>query len=169
MPEFLNIYEKPAYFEQALFLYANSTKFIDDDFARNGLSLYEYFVNLVNNTAPFFFVIVENEKVLGIVYLDNIIGDSKNLHSAELTTCFDKSYWGVFPKICAIIFLNLCFEKFGFKKIKALVYPENYRVKTLLKFAGFKFEALLKGETMRNNKEQDIEVYSCRKAEKNEI
>ena len=34
MPKFVNIFEKPAYFEQALFLYAKSAKFMDDDFAR---------------------------------------------------------------------------------------------------------------------------------------
>lgn len=166
MPKFVNIFEKPAYFEQALFLYAKSAKFMDDDFARNGQSFYEYFLKLVAATDPFFFVIVENNKVCGLVYLDNIIGDSENLHSAEVTTCFDRACWGIFTKICAVLFLNMCFEQFGFKKIKALVYPENFRIKTLLKCAGFEFEALLKGETVRNNKLQDIEVYSCRKAEK---
>lgn len=166
MPKFLNIYEKPAYFEQALFLYAKSCKYLDDDFARDGLSLFEYFEQLVNSTMPFFFVIVEDDEVAGIVYLDNIIGDTNNLYSAELTTCFDKKYWGMYTKLCAVIFLNFCFKKCGFKKIKALVYPENKRVKNLLKFAGFKFEALLKDETIRNKKSQDIEIYSCRKAEK---
>ena len=45
-------------------------------------------------------------------------------------------------------------------KIKALVYPENFRVKTLLKLTGFEKEALLKNETLRKGKLQDIEVYS---------
>ena len=164
MIEFLNIYEKPAYYEQALFLYKNSMKYLDDDYAMDGYSLEEYLEKLVNTTL--FYVIVDDNRVCGCVYLDNIIGDSKNLHSAEITACIDKNCWGVFSKICAILFLNFCFEKLGFKKIKALVYPENYRVKTLLEFAGFEFEALLKGETIRNNKLQDIEIYSCRKAEK---
>ena len=164
MIQFLNIYEKPAYFEQALLLYEKSIKFLDDDYALDGCSLGGYFKKLISNTL--FYVIVQDSKVCGFVYLDNIVGDSKNLHSAEITACIDRTYWGVFPKICAVLFLSFCFENLGFKKIKALVYPENYRVKTLLKFAGFEFEALLKGETMRNNKLQDIEVYSCRKAEK---
>ena len=51
-------------------------------------------------------------------------------------------------------------EDNGLKKIKALVYPDNLRVKTLLKNSGFVKEAVLKNETLRNNKLQDVEVYS---------
>lgn len=158
MPQFLNPFEKPAYFEQALFLYIKYSKFLDDDYASNGMSYYDYFLNLVMKTL--FFVIVEDGDVVGFVYLDNFIGDSEKLHSAELTTCFDKRVWGDYTKCCARIFLDYCFEKYKLKKVKALVYPENFRVKTLLKSAGFEKEALLKAETMRNKKLQDIEIYS---------
>ena len=166
MIKFVNILDEPAYFEQALFLYSKYSKFLDDDYAQNGKNLYDYFENLVKRVQPFFYVFVSEGTVAGLVYLDNIIGDGENLHSAELTTCFHKNFWGDYTKICAIVFLHFCFEICGFKKIKALVYPENLRVKNLLKFAGFEKEALLKGETLRNNKLQDVEVYSCRKAEK---
>lgn len=166
MPKFLNPFEKPAYFEQALFLYIKYSKFLDDDYAQNNIPVYDYFFDLVQRTL--FFVIVEKDVVSGFVYLDNIIGDAKRFHSAELTTCFDKRFWGNYTKTCAKIFLNFCFEHYGFKKIKALVYPENFRVKTLLKSSGFEKEALLKDETLRNNKLQDIEVYSViRKGVKN--
>lgn len=166
MPKFLNPFEKPAYFEQALFLYMKYSKYLEDDYARNGLSAYEYFECLIKRTLPFFFVIVEDDTVCGFVYLDNIIGNKNKLHCAELTTCFDKRFWGGFTKLCAAIFMGFCFEKCGFEKIKVLVYPDNFRTKALMKFAGFEKEALLKSETLRNNKLQDIEVYSCRKAEK---
>lgn len=159
MPKFFHPFEKPAYFEQALFLYIKYSKFLDDDYAQNGLSIYDYFYSLVNKTL--FFVIVEDDIVSGFVYLDNFTGDSNNLHSAELTTCFDRRFWGNYTRICAKIFLDYCFNTYGFKKIKALVYPQNFRVKTLLKSAGFEKEALLKNETMRNNNLQDIEIYSC--------
>ncbi len=165
MPKFLSPFEKPAYFEQALFLYIKYSKFLDDDYAQNGLSIYDYFFNLVNKTL--FFVIVEDDFVSGFVYLDNFTGNDEKLHSAEVTTCFDKRFWGDYTKMCGKIFLNYCFEKYNLEKIKALVYPENFRVKTLLKSIGFEKEALLKGETLRNNKLQDIEVYACRK-DKNE-
>lgn len=158
MPKFLNPFEKPAYFEQALFLYIKYSKFLDDDFAQNGMTIYDYFFNLVNTTM--FFVIVENDLVSGFVYLDNFIGDSERLHSAELTTCFDKRFWGDYTKLCAKLFLRFCFEKLHLKKVKALVYPQNFRVKTLLKSAGFEKEGVLRGETLRNNKLQDIEVFS---------
>jgi arginyl-tRNA--protein-N-Asp/Glu arginylyltransferase len=82
MPKFLSPFEKPAYFEQALFLYTKYSKFLDDDYARNGQSIFEYFVNLIENTSQFFYVIVENDEVSGFVYLDNIIGDKNRLHSA---------------------------------------------------------------------------------------
>lgn len=58
------------------------------------------------------------------------------------------------------IFINYCFQHYGFQKIKALVYPDNSRVKTLLKNAGFVKEALLKSETLRKGQLQDIELYS---------
>ena len=166
MPKFVNILQKPAYFEQALFLYKKSCKFMDDDYAKNGCSSYDYFSKLVLRTQPFFYVFLENEKVIGLAYLDNLIGDSKRIHSAELSTCFDRNFWGDYTKICSIIFVRFCFDVIGLTKIKALVYPENFRVKGLLEFAGFKKEALLKDETLRNNKLQDIEIYSCRKVEK---
>ncbi len=161
MIEFKHPFDKPAYFEQALFLYIKYSKFLDDDYALNNKNVYDYFINLIDRTYPLFFVIVENDFLIGFVYLDNIIGDSKRLHSAELTTCFNKCYWGDYTKKCARIFLNYCFKKYGFKKIKALVYPDNFRVKTLLKKAGFEKEALLKNETLRDGILQDIEIYSA--------
>lgn len=161
MPKFLNPFEKPAYFEQALFLYMKYSKFLDDDYAQNGLSICDYFFNLVKKSL--FFVIVEDEFVSGFVYLDNFTGNDEKLHSAEITTCFDKRFWGDYTKMCGRMFLDYCFEIYKFEKIKALVYPENFRVKTLLKSIGFEKEALLKGETLRNNKLQDIEVYACKK------
>lgn len=160
MAVFTNPYNSPAYFEQALFLYTKYLRCMEDDYAFDGLSVYEYFSKLVNRTAPLFFVIVEGDIVSGFVYLDNIIGDSERMHSAELITCFDKRFWGNYTKICARFFLDYCFKSYGFQKIKALVYPDNSRVKTLLKESGFEKEALLKNETLRKGKLQDIEVYS---------
>ena len=158
MPKFLNPFEKPAYFEQALFLYAKYAKFLEDDFARDNKSFLDYFFELAQKTL--FFVIVENDIVSGFIYLDNFVGDSQKLYCAEVTTCFDKRFWGDCTKQCCKSFVQKCFYDFGLKKIKALVYPENFRVKTLLKHVGFEKEALLKCETLRNGKPQDIEIYS---------
>ena len=104
MTELVSPFVKPAYFEQALFLYTKYSKFLDDDYALNGLSLYEYFYKLILRTQPFFYVFVEDDCVSGFVYLDNIIGDNERLHSAEVTTCFDKRFWGSYTKYCAKLF-----------------------------------------------------------------
>ena len=50
--------------------------------------------------------------------------------------------------------------------LKAYVFPQNSRVKTLLKKSGFKKEAVLKAETVKNGELQDIDVYSIIKSEK---
>lgn len=160
MTEYRNPFDKPAFFEQALFLYIKYLRYLEDDYALNNSNIYDYFFNLIQRTSPFFFVITEGDLVSGFVYLDNLIGDGKRLHSAELTTCFDKRFWGDYTKRCARFFINYCFETYGLKKIKVLVYPDNSRVKTLLKNSGFVKEAVLKNETLRNNKLQDVEVYS---------
>ena len=44
--------------------------------------------------------------------------------------------------------------------MKAYIFPQNFKVKTLLKCAGFKKEAVLKAETIKNGVLQDIEVFS---------
>ena len=136
-------------------LYEKYTKYTEDDYNEDNLA------GIIQRTQPFFWVILTiNNDFAGFVYLDNIIGNSKKLHSAELTTCFERKFWGIYPKYCAKIFLKNCFDKYGFEKIKALIYPQNFRVKTLLKQSGFEKEALLKAETQKNGKPQDIEVYS---------
>jgi RimJ/RimL family protein N-acetyltransferase len=48
-------------------------------------------------------------------------------------------------------------------KIKAQIYPDNFRVKNLLKDAGFNYESTLINETLRAGKLQNIEVYSLYK------
>jgi RimJ/RimL family protein N-acetyltransferase len=97
---------------------------------------------------------------MGFVFLDNFVGGEKYLYSAELTTCFDKKAWGDFTRYCAKIFLKKCFDKFGFYKIKAQIYPDNFRVKNLLKDAGFEYESTLYNETLRVGNPQDIAVYA---------
>lgn len=169
MTRFLLLSKYPQYLMPVFFLYLEYSKFLDDDYAQDKYSMFEYFLNLVNELSSFFWVILHEDEVSGFVYLDKMIGDSENFHSAELSTCFSRKFWGDYTKMCARLFLDFCFENFGFYKIKALVYPDNFRVKTLLKASGFEKEALLKSETLRNGKLQDIEVYSViRKGEKNE-
>ena len=96
---------------------------------------------------------------MGFVFLDNFIGNDKKLYSAEITTCFDKKAWGSFTRYSAKIFLKKAFDEFGLYKIKAQIYPDNFRVRNYLKDCGFQYETTLKNETVRLGKPQDIEVY----------
>lgn len=135
-------------------LYIRYKQYLEDDYNE------DTFAGLVTRTTPFFWVILSDTNFAGFVYLENIIGSSKKLHSAEVTTCIHPKFWGDFSKYCAKIFFKKCFDEFGFYKIKALIYPENHRVRTLLKTSGFVKEAELKGETFRNGKPQNIEMHS---------
>ena len=103
-----------------------------------------------------------------VVYLENIIGNDKHLHSAEVVTAFERKFWGKDTKICARKFVMYCFKKLKLKKLKALVFKENFRTESILKACGMTFEALLKAETLKNNKLQDIKIYSIIRGKRNE-
>lgn len=153
-------FENTEYLAQAMFLYIRYSKFIKDDYAPE--DTYENIVDFVEKCGMFFWIILEEEtnEFAGFVYLDNLIGNETRIHSGELTTCFEKKFWGRFTRRAAREFLKYCFNDLGFLKIKALIYPFNVRVKTLLKSSGFEKEGVLKAETLKNNKLQDVEVYS---------
>jgi Acetyltransferases, including N-acetylases of ribosomal proteins len=139
------------------------SKYLHDDyFLENQKSSVDAIIDLVEKTSPFFWVIInkKSSKFAGFVFLDNWVGTGNNFHSAEITTCFNPSFWGAYTKICAERFIKYCFKKYKLKKLKAHVFVQNFKVKTLLKKAGFKKEALLKAETVKHGELQDIEVYS---------
>lgn len=157
--EFRNI----QYIPQVINLYEKFSKYLHDDYFLEGqIASVDAVINLVEKTSPFFWVIVDkkNDKFAGFVFLDNFVGNGNNFHSAEITTCFEPSFWGKYTKTCAKKFIKYCFKKYNLKKIKACVFNQNFKVKTLLKKSGFKKEAVLKAETIKNGKLQDIEVYS---------
>ena len=135
--------------------YKKYYKFLQDDF-----SPIKNIFNLIEFVQPYFWIVTDYEnKYMGFVYLDNFVGNGLENYSAELSTCFDKCAWGNFTKYSAKIFLKKCFDEFHLTKIKAQIYPENFRIKKLLKDSGFKHEATLKNETKRLGIAQDIEVY----------
>lgn len=157
--EFKNI----QYLPSIISLYEKFSKYLHDDyFLKNKKSPVDAVIDLVEKTSPFFWIVVDKktEKFAGFGFLDNWVGTKNNCHSAEVTTCFVPSCWGIYTKICAKKFIKYCFKKYKLKKLKAYVFPQNSNVKALLKLTGFKKEALLKAETVKNEKLQDIEVYS---------
>lgn len=72
-------YENVEYIPQIMFLYRRWEKFLKDDFAMSEESFYEYFLNLIEDVSPYFWVILFNNETAGFVYLENFTGDSKNL------------------------------------------------------------------------------------------
>lgn len=157
--EFKNI----QYLPLVISLYERFERYLHDDyFLENRKSCVDAVIDLVEKTSPYFWVIVDKKssKLAGFVFLDNLIGAKNNFHSAEVTTCFNPAFWGNYTKICAQKFIKYCFKKYKFKKLKAYIFVQNFKVKTLLKKAGFKKEAVLKAETLKNGQLQDIDVYS---------
>lgn len=148
---------RPEHIDFVSHLYNKYKKYLEDDYNEDTLA------GLIKRTSPFFWVILSDKPYLspaGFVYLENFTGNSKKLHSAEVTTCIHPKFWGNFSKYCAKIFFKKCFDELGLYKIKALIYPQNQRVRTLLKSSGFIKEAELIGETFRNGIPQNIEVHS---------
>ena len=148
------------YLSNVIFLYSRYAKFLKDDYAPQ--TSYSSIIKLIEQAQPFFYIILDKktEEFAGFIYLDNLIGNAQSLHSAEITVCFEKKFWGAFTKKTAISFFNYCFNILKFKKIKAQIYPFNNRVRNLLKFSGFQKDGVLRGETLKNTKLTDIEVYS---------
>jgi RimJ/RimL family protein N-acetyltransferase len=130
--------------------------YIQDDF-----SCVKNINDYIFSLRPFFWLILDyDENFMGFVYLDNIVGGNNEMFSAELTTVFEPAAWGSFTRYSAKIFLKKCFDELNLQKITANIYPDNYRVKNLLKDAGFTYETTLKNATKRNGKFQDIDIYA---------
>lgn len=161
-----NEFRSIQYLPQIIKLYEKFSRYLHDDyFLQNQKTSVDAVIDLVENVSPFFWIILDKKssEFAGFAFLDNLNGGEQNFHSAEITTCFEPAFWGSYTKLCARKFIKYCFKKYKFKKLKAFVFPQNVKVKMLLKQAGFKKEALLKSETIKNGQMQDIEVYSILK------
>lgn len=158
MCKFIQILDLPCplhYISSVEKCYRKYFKYFQDDF------MSENCFGCMGSVYPNFWLILDySDNFMGFVFLDNFVGNREKLFSAELTTCFDRKAWGSFTRYSAKIFLKKCFDEFGLFKIKAQIYPDNFRIRNLLKDCGFEYESTLKNETLRNGKPQDIEVYS---------
>ena len=177
MPKFIKIiidknkneFKNIQYLPPVISLYDRFSKYLSDDYANlGGSNSVDSVINLVEKANPFFWIILEEKSLefAGFVFLENWIGTAKDYHSAEVTTCFEPKFWGNYTKKCAKKFIKYCFKKYKLKKLKAQVFEQNFKVKTLLKKSGFKKEALLKAETLKNGKLQNIEIYSIVKKQR---
>ncbi len=163
----INEYRNLHFLPDILKLMTKYERFIFDDYFED-IDLVEALFKLIENSGRFFWVIVDSETndFMGFVYFDNFIGSKNKFHSAEINTCFCRKYWGSPVREAAKKFIKYCFKKYKFQKIKAAVFKENVAVKGLLRYLGFKKEALLKGETIKNKQLQDVEIYSVIRREK---
>lgn len=154
------VFENCKYLPEIMFLYLRYARYLEDDFTDRKTSFLAFFTDLVERLSPFFWAVTdEQDNLAGFIYLENFTGSAGKLHSAEITTCFNKKYRGKFTYLTGVIFLNYCRETLGLKKLKAVIYKENFRVKPLLKKLGFQKEALHPAETVKNGKLQDIEEW----------
>lgn len=156
------------YLPQIISLYERFSRYLNDDYFLQGAKTsIDAVLALVERTSPYFWAVIDEKsgKLSGFVFLDNWVGSANNFHSTEVTTCFNPMFWGNYTKICAKKFIKYCFKKYKLKKLKALVFSQNFKVKALLKRSGFKKEAVLKAETLKNGELQDIEVFSIIKKE----
>ena len=154
------VFENVKYFPQVLHLYKKYLRNLEDDFSSFYKFTYASLFRFIEKTSPHFYLVLLDDEVCGFFCLENIIGTNSHLHSAEVVTCFAQKYWGTFTKYAGKIFRDFCFDILGIYKLKALIYPQNFRVKAILKACDFDKEAHLKGETLKNGVRQDIEIYS---------
>ena len=151
----LTLFQNLHYIPHIKNCYERYSKYLHDDFASNSFNLY------IEETSPYIWAILDyNDQFMGFVSLDNFIGDNTHKYSAEILTCFERKAWGKFTRYSAKFFLKKCFDELGLYKIKALVYPDNFRISSLLKHAGFKYETTLPAETVRFGKLQDIKQFA---------
>lgn len=153
------VFQNIQYLENIYNLINKYHKYLNDDYSLT-TDLFDEVINLVTQTSPFFWVILSNGEFAGFVFLENLIGNRKYLHSAEITTAFERKFWGKTTKICAKKFITYCFKKLKFRKLKAQVFKDNFLVEGLLKSCGMRQEAILEGETFKNKRLQDIKIYS---------
>ena len=158
-------YENTRYLSNVMFLYSRYAKFLNDDYAPE--ANYMNLLDLIEKCGELFYVVLnrEDEDFAGFIYLDNPIGNSERLHSCEITACIEKKYWGNFNKKLSVEFFGYCFNTLGLRKIKAQIYPFNNRVRSILKYSGFQKDGILRGETLKCGKLQDVEVYSLLKSD----
>ena len=137
--------------------YCKYFKYLQDDFAKYNEDILSY----IKHCSPYFWIVLDyDNQFMGFIAMDNFVGSQNYLYSGEIAVCLEKKAWGSFTRCGAKIFLKKCFDELGLYKIKAQIFPDNFRVKTILKTSGFEYESTLKAETLRDGKPQDIEVYS---------
>lgn len=113
--------------------------------------------NLIKACYPWFWVVVDEKKdcLAGVVYLYNAVGRRGKLHSAYVSTCFRRRYWGSFVTRASRLFFRYVFAKLKPTKLFAEIYSHNCLGQSFVDRLGFAFHSYNIGQTMQNNKPSD--------------
>ena len=120
----------------------------------------ESFDEFLTRVQPHLYAGFMDGEFLGFVYLTDWRGGKNDYHSCTMTVCIEKKYWGKVSKEISKLFIRKVFEHYGLFKLKALVFEHNRNAGNFLLSLGFKKEALLRGETVKNGKPVNMFVYS---------
>ena len=84
-----NEYRNLHFLPEVFTLMLKHERFMYDDYFKSRDLVKDLF-NLVEASGRFFWAVVDGETndLMGCAYFDNFIGNSDNLHSAEINTCF---------------------------------------------------------------------------------
>ena len=84
-----NEYRNLHFLPEVFTLMLKHERFMYDDYFKSRDLVKDLF-NLVEASGRFFWAVVDGETndLMGFAYFDNFIGNSDNLHSAEINTCF---------------------------------------------------------------------------------
>jgi RimJ/RimL family protein N-acetyltransferase len=101
-------------------------------------------VNKANSEHSYYFVILRNNKLLGIMMLKDI---DWSIPKSEIGYYIDKSFEGEGIMSASIQWLiNKCFNELGLNKLFARINPQNISNKKVLLKNGFSLEGLLKND-----------------------
>lgn len=114
-------------------------------------SIYNFIISL--NGFLWFIVDPSKNKLAGFIFLD---GWWANGYGVDISTCFDKAYYGQFVRETGKIFIPYVFKTYNIKKLQAQVYSTNLVTTKLLYDLGFEYAGTFKKHTIVNNKVVDV-------------
>lgn len=119
-------------------------------------------LEFINSCYPCFWAVVDarSREFAGFIFLDSWVGSAGRFHSAAVTTCFRKKFWGPFVRRVGRLFTRFVFRKFGLIKLRAEVFASNPLARRALTSAGFRLEAVLHAETFAGGVLEDVAVFS---------
>lgn len=137
-------------------------KLFDDEYLNSDTPLLQRVYEIVEDYIPYFWLFLDKKtaKTLGFCYLYDIVTAKNTIYTACATICFDKSAYGPRAQNAAKTLLNTLFQDYKIYKIKAECYSHNIHIPNFLVKLGFCREAVLKNETIVENRPENIEIWS---------